>query len=106
MPQPLLHELYGKLQPAIGAPIDAPGGIEVPEGMEAGVLGLFVFPGHASGYLSREEPAIENILVVLDITDAVREYEIKATLGTLQLPASQRIRDDRRQGNGTLTGFG
>jgi hypothetical protein len=37
-----LHYLERKLEPAIDAPVDAPGGIEVAEAMEAGIFRLAV----------------------------------------------------------------
>ena len=37
--EPRLHHLERQLEPAVDAPVDAPGGVEVAEAVQAGILG-------------------------------------------------------------------
>ena len=61
MSKPGLDDLQRQLEPAVDTAVDAPGGIEMPQTMQPGVLRLAGCCDDAGGNLDRNEFAIDDI---------------------------------------------
>src|SRR5208337_3503046 len=81
--------------------------------MKAGVLrpldDLAILPlpldRHACGNLSRRQPALDQVLMMLDQAAARREHKSFVALGASKLPLAKRVEHHRRQGNRALAGL-
>ena len=88
--EPGLHHLERQFEPAIDPPVDAPGGIEMPQAVQAGVFRLARCCDDAGGNLRRMEAAIDDVGMAFDTAAAVGEDEPELALwaGELRSPAT------------------
>jgi hypothetical protein len=113
MPKALLHYLWWQSEPAILYAVDAPRGIEVPQGVHARVLGdlhrLAVIThaghGHARLHHRRCESAVDDVGQRLHVAVAVRKDESKLTLRTGQLLFLEGVDDDGWHRHDALPGL-
>jgi len=75
MAHALLHHLNRQFEAAIRLPVDAVGGIEMPEGMRPGVFGLAVAVDDASGDLHRLDNPPDEAVKPLWPAFAGRKYQ-------------------------------
>src|SRR5215471_14827671 len=97
-----LHELERQLEPAIGAPVDAPRRVEVPQAMQAGVLRLAGRLHNAGRDLDRVKSAVDDVAPILDVAAAIAEDEIVLGGEPVLL---EGIEQDWRQWDRALAGF-
>src|SRR5262245_37655016 len=71
-----LHDFERQFEPAIDPPVDAPGRIEVPETVEAGIFGAALTVDHAPGDLCWLKAAFDDAVAMLDGPAAVRKHDI------------------------------
>lgn len=115
MSHPLLHNLGRKGKASVFNAVDTPACVEVPEGMEAGVLcgddrvAFFILLAavgrHACRNLRRDKAALDDVGVILNVALAVREDETEVALRALQLLLAERVHDNRRQRDRSLPGI-
>ena len=84
--EPLLHDLGRQLKSAVGAPVDTPAGIEVPQCVQSGVLRLAAFIGNAGRALQRDQYPVNDVGMALDATDTIGEYQPGITLRASEPP--------------------
>src|SRR6187397_2554367 len=93
-----------RLQPLRAeAALDCPRSEEMPQSMQA-VFRFAVVADHAGLRLEHIEATVRDVGVALDLSTAVREYEIERPLRAGQPPFSQRVNDHRRHGNFPVPG--
>ena len=80
-----LHHLERQFEAAVGAAVDAPRGMEVPQRMEAAVFRAAVPIDDASGNLRRVESALDDTVPVIDAALAVGEGEAEFAVGTSEV---------------------
>src|SRR5215469_13274520 len=100
MTEPCLHHLERQLEPAVDAPVDAPGSVEVAQAVEARILGSPIAVDDAGGHLRRMKAALDDRVAMLDASPAVGEDEIKRGLGAGEAVFAQRGDQHWRQWHG------
>ena len=91
-----LHHLERQFEAAVGAAVDAPRGMEVPQRMQAAVFRAAVPIDDASGNLRRVESALDDTVPVIDAALAVGEGEAEFAVGTSEAVLAQHRQDHRR----------
>src|SRR5262245_11098311 len=105
MPEPRLHHLERQLEAAIDAPVDAPGGVEVAQAMQAVVFRFAVSGNDAGRDLRRLKSLIDDDKPGLHTSAGTGEHEIKLASWADELPLAQCMDDHRRQRHRALAGF-
>src|SRR5262245_58848929 len=102
MAEPGLHNLERQLEPAVDAPVNAPGGVEVPQGMQSLVFRPTVLIDDASSNLHRMEAAVDDAVAVIDAGPVVGEHEPKLAPGRGQAVLTQCGDQHWRERDGAL----
>jgi hypothetical protein len=100
--EPRLHHLERHFEPAVGAAVDAPGGVKVAQGVEPAVLGAPLSVNHAGCDLSWMKRPPDDVLESVRSTSLIGEREIEVAPGTGELPFTQHIHEQGWQRNGAL----
>jgi hypothetical protein len=94
MPEAVLHRLERQPKPAILFAVEAPRRVEVPQRVEARVLGLATL-GDAGSDLSWRKPAGDDVGVIFNLTRTCRKHQGQFAWRTSHFPLPQRVHHDR-----------
>lgn len=116
MAHALLDHLQRQSEPAIRGAVDQSRGVEVPQGVQAGILrphhrpAIPVDLAHLDRDASRDhrghQAPVDDVGMAFYLAGAVREDEPERTFRTGELPLAQRVDDDRWQRDSPLAGLG
>src|SRR5262245_12930786 len=102
MAEPRLHYLERQFESTIDAAVDAPGGVEVPQCMQALVFCTAMLIDDAGGNLRRMEAAADDVVAVVDAAPVIGEHEAKLAPGRGQPVFAQCGNQHWRERDGAL----
>jgi hypothetical protein len=103
----VLHYLERQTQTAVLSAVDAPARIEVPQRVQAWILGdrlaVLAADRETGGDLRRTQAAHDDVDMVLDVAGPGGKHEAEPALWTSKLPLTQGIHEDWRHRDRALT---
>src|SRR5262249_27437663 len=97
MAETRLHHLERQFEPAIGAPVNAPRGVEVAQTVQAAVFRAAIGLHHTGRNLRGMKAALDNAVPMIDAALAVGEGAAEGAVGAGEAMLAQRRQDQRRQ---------
>ena len=97
MTEPRLNHLERQFEPAVGAAVDTPRGVEMAQRVQPAILGAAVRLDYTGRDLGRLERTPDDVGESGRLAGQVGEGEIERARRTSELPLAQRVYQQRRQ---------